>query len=243
MSEEGIFDIHCHIVPSVDDGAESREEAAELLRMEYAQGVRSIIVTPHYRAGMFESSPEQVQKQFRILKEEAGRIDRDLKIYLGSEFHVNMEMVEMLKKGRASTMAGSRYILAEFSGGAQISYMRERLYSLQLHGFKPIVAHIERCEFIRKHVDSVEELVNMGVLIQINADSVLGKEGFGSRRFCNKLLKSDLVHFIGSDCHGTTRRIPRIGEAYRYVLKKFGRTYAEEIFIHNPQMILEDIFR
>ena len=83
MPVKGIFDIHCHIIPSVDDGAADFREAEELLRMEYAQGVRSIIVTPHFRIGMFEISQERIKRQFLILKKVAGRISHNLNLYLG----------------------------------------------------------------------------------------------------------------------------------------------------------------
>lgn len=242
MPIEGIFDIHCHIIPSVDDGAADFREAEELLRMEYAQGVRSIIVTPHFRIGMFETSQERIKRQFLILKKVAGRISHNLNLYLGCEFHANMEMIEMLQSGRGTTMADSRYILTEFSHAAPASYIRERLYSLILHGYMPVAAHVERYEAARRHIDFVGELIDMGALIQMNADSVIGAEGFGVRRFCHKLLKNGMVHFIGSDCHGTTRRIPKIGMAYDHIFKKFGRSCAEELFIRNPQRILENDF-
>ncbi len=242
MPAEGIFDIHCHIIPSVDDGAADIREAEELLRMEYRQGVRSIILTPHFRIGMFETPQEQIKKQFLILKEIAGNISHDLKLYLGCEFHVNMEMLEMLKNGQGTTMAGSRYILTEFSHMAPASYIRERLYSLLLHGYKPVTAHVERYDAVRRHIGFVDEIIDMGALIQVNADSIIGAEGFSAKRFCHKLLKNQMVHFVGSDCHGTARRVPKIGIAYNYILKKFGKNYADKIFAVNPRCILENDF-
>ncbi|HIY03286.1 MAG TPA: capsular biosynthesis protein [Candidatus Blautia faecipullorum] len=240
MPRKGLFDIHCHIVPSVDDGSDSREETIKMLRMEYGQGVRRIIATPHFRRRMFETPYETVKEQFQILKEAALEVSDDFEIYLGCEFHANMEMVEMLDTDQAATMAGSRYVLTEFSGSTPSSYIKERLYSLLSHGYRPIVAHIERYESMRKDVSLVEEIADMGAFIQINADSILGKEGFGCKRYCKKLLKSELVHYVGSDCHGSTRRISRIGEAYDYIEKKWGTIYADQIFIKNPQKILEN---
>src|SRR5699024_535127 len=111
MPEKGLFDIHCHIIPSVDDGADTREEAVRMLRMEYRQGVRKIIATPHFRRRMFETPLEQIKEQFEILKEDAAGVAGDLELYLGCEFHTNMEMVEMLRTGQIMTMAGSRYVL------------------------------------------------------------------------------------------------------------------------------------
>ena len=114
MLEEGIFDIHCHIVPGVDDGAADIEETRKLLEMEYKQGVKNIILTPHFRFRMFETPLEKVQRQFHLAEEAAADISKDLHLYLGCEFHANMEMLPMLREKKVSTMAGSRYVLVEF---------------------------------------------------------------------------------------------------------------------------------
>ena len=239
MSREGIYDIHCHIVPGVDDGSANYEETKKLLRMEYDQGVRNIIATPHFRFRMFETPLSKVREQFKLVQQAAAEIDDDFNIYLGCEFHANMEMVRMLREGEIASMAGSRYVLAEFGGSSEASYIKERLYSLLASGYKPIAAHIERYEATRSDIDFVEELVDMGVCMQINADSITGKDGFFTKRYCNRVMKQDLLHFVGSDCHNSTKRISRIGEAYRVVTAKFGQDYADELFIRNPERILE----
>lgn len=243
MPEKGLFDIHCHIVPSVDDGASSADDAYKMLQMEYRQGVRNIIATPHFRNQMFETPRHTINQQFWLLRELAHKVSPDLRVYLGCEFHSNMEMVEMLRSGEIHTMAGSRYVLTEFSGSSKGSYIRDRLYSLISHGYKPIVAHIERYECLRKDIKLVEELTDMGAYMQVNADSILGKEGFGIKRYCKKLLKQDLISFVGSDCHGIKERVSHIGDTYAYIAKKEGEEYADQLFINNPQKILADAQR
>ena len=238
MLEEGIFDIHCHIVPGVDDGAANIEETRKLLEMEYKQGVRNIILTPHFRFQMFETPLEKVQRQFRLAEAAAAEISKDLHLYLGCEFHANMDMIPMLHEKKVSTMAGSRYVLVEFSHSSEATYIRERLSALLSSGYRPIAAHIERYEATRTDLDFVEELVDMGACMQINADSIVGKDGFFTKRYCYNLMKNDLVQFVGSDCHDSRKRISRIGEAYQNVAKKIGRDYAEEFFIRNPQKII-----
>ena len=239
MSGKGIYDIHCHIVPGVDDGATDIEETGKLLRMEYEQGVRTIIATPHFRFRMFETSAEKVKEQFKLVEKAAAEVASDLHVYLGCEFHTNMEMISMLRENKVMTMAGSRYVLTEFSHNSEENYIRERLSTLLSGGYKPIVAHIERYEATRTSMDFVEELVDMGVCMQINADSITGKDGFFTKRYCNRVMKQDLLHFVGSDYHNSTKRISRIGEAYRVVTAKFGQDYADELFIRNPERILE----
>ena len=182
--------------------------------MEYEQGVRTIIATPHFRFRMFETSAEKVKEQFKLMEKAAAEVASDLHVYLGCEFHTNMEMISMLRENKVMTMAGSRYVLTEFSHNSEENYIRERLSALLSGGYKPIVAHI-------------------------NADSITGKDGFFTKRYCNRVMKQDLLHFVGSDCHNSTKRISRIGEAYRVVTAKFGQDYADELFIRNPERILE----
>lgn len=104
MSGKGIYDIHCHIVPGVDDGATDIEETGKLLRMEYEQGVRTIIATPHFRFRMFETSAEKVKEQFKLVEKAAAEVASDLHVYLGCEFHTNMEMISMLRENKVMTV-------------------------------------------------------------------------------------------------------------------------------------------
>ena len=239
MADRGLVDMHCHIVPLVDDGAQSVKEAFAMLRMEYEQGVRKIIVTPHFRREMFETSPETVKKHFLVLRRLAEKIGPDLKVFLGCEFHANVEMLNYLRSDRVYSMAGSRFVLTEFSASTEEKYIRARLYELLSSGYKPIVAHIERYRCMHD-IDLVEDLLNMGAYMQINADSVIGKNGHAAKKYCGRLLEDGLVQYIGSDCHGIKHRVVRIEDAYIYVSKKLGQQAADEIFIDNPQAILDN---
>ena len=154
MTDHGLFDIHCHLIPGVDDGAQDLEETRRLLRMEYEQGVRNIIATPHYRDQMFDTPIHTIRSQFALVEkcvqefnQELAKEDR-MRIYLGCEFHANMQMSRMLDEGRVSTMADSGYVLVEFSGNAEYSYIEDRLRSLIIVGYRPIIAHVERCDNI-----------------------------------------------------------------------------------------------
>ena len=244
MTHHGLWDIHCHIIPAVDDGAENLEETRRLLRMEYEQGVRNIIVTPHFRNQLFETPIRMICKQFNLVQQCVQDMnkehDDELKVYLGCEFHVNMEMTKMLAEGSVSTMAGSGYVLTEFSENASGTYIEERLHSLTAAGYRPVIAHIERCENLRNDLELIRELTDAGVYMQVNTNSILGNNGFFIKRFCRKLMKEDLLHFAGSDCHDSRHRICNIGEAYSMVSKKMGQEYADHIFIENPSKILKN---
>lgn len=237
---EGIFDIHCHILPGVDDGSVSMEETRKLLKLEYEAGVRSIIFTPHFRRRMFEPDMERVMESFRQTKEEAAKMYSDLQLYLGCEFHANSEMQDILKRGERPTMAGSKYVLTEFKEPAEYGYIRERTRTLQSSGFRPIIAHAERIDCLKKDAEKIEELVEAGVRIQINADSIIGAEGFTIKRFCKKLMKLDLIHFVGTDAHNTHDRVPNMGKCAAYLEKKMGEEYTRWLLIENPRKIIQE---
>ena len=174
MTDHGLFDIHCHLIPGVDDGAQDLEETRKLLRMEYEQGVRNIIATPHYRDQMFDTPIHTIRSQFALVEkcvqefnQELAKEDR-MRIYLGCEFHANMQMSRMLDEGRVSTMADSGYVLVEFSGNAEYSYIEDRLRSLIIVGYRPIIAHVERCDNIWGDLELIRDLAQMGAYMQVN---------------------------------------------------------------------------
>lgn len=236
----GFYDIHAHILPHVDDGAEDSEEARKLLELEYRDGVRTIIVTPHYRRKMFEPSMETVEAQYELIKDEAAGIGSDLRILLGCEFHANMDMADILDAGKRPTMAGSRCVLTEFSERSDVNMIRERCYELLSHGYDPIIAHAERYPALSKNMDALEQLVDMGAYIQMNAASIVGAEGFATKRFCKKAIKKDLLHFAGSDAHNLRDRKPMLGKCAEYLTKLMGKDYMEKILIKNPLNIIEE---
>lgn len=238
---EGIFDIHCHILPGVDDGSRSMKETLEMLNMEYEDGVRTIIFTPHYRREMFETDMEWIASAFRDTQKEAARMFPDLELYLGCEYHVNMEMVSMLKSGERPAMANGRYVLAEFSGNTDFYYMRERVHELRRNRFYPIIAHAERYACLRKKIENIDYLVDSGAYIQINAGSIIGEAGFSCKQFCKKLMRMDLIHFVGSDAHGTEHRKPNLGKCASYLKKKMGEEYARMLLETNPRKIISDV--
>ena len=237
----GYWDVHCHLLPGVDDGADSLAESMRMLRMEYADGVRHMIATPHYRAGMFETPLEKLEAQYEAVCREARRELPGLMIYLGCEFYANMDMVEMLAARKRPLMGNSRAVLAEFSGNTPAEFIRERTAALRAAGFTPILAPVERYACLRENLTLVRELVGMGAYIQVNAGSILGEHGRRCRKFCSRLRKENLIHLVGSDAHGDQVRPPRIGACAAYLKKKCGSEYVNQIFCANPEGIFAGI--
>lgn len=237
---QGLVDIHCHIVPEVDDGAHSIHEAALMLQSEYQNGVEAIILTPHYRRGMFETSQEQVEKQFRKVWKLTRRSRSGMRVYLGCEYHTNRNMVANLNAEKRPTMAGSRYVLTEFSSMHGYEIIRNQLYELIAAGYKPIVAHAERYPCLLKQPDRIRELIDLGAEIQITAGSILGDAGWRIKHFCWKLLKKKQVKYIASDMHDLEERGCRLKECAEVLEKKFGSRYVEQVMRRNPMKIITE---
>ncbi len=236
----GYYDIHTHFLPNVDDGSKSMEETVRLLKKEYAEGIRTIYATSHYRRGMFEPDRELVKKQLQLVSEEAGKIGEDFRILSGCEFHANYEMEGMLKEDKSYTLGESRCVLIEFSDRWDYQGIKERCYALRINGYDPIIAHAERYKALYGKLDRIEELIELGSYIQVNAGSILGDDGFSVKRFCKKLMKQDFVHFVGSDGHNMTDRKPQMGKCMGYIEKTMGKDYVKKIFWKNPKNIIEE---
>ncbi len=234
----GMTDMHCHITPGVDDGAQTKEDVKRLLQMEYDGGVRTIILTPHYRKGMFETDLETVIKHATFVKQTAIDMQLDMEVYLGCEYHANNDMIEELNQNECYRLNGGRYVLVEFSSSHSYMKVRNWIYQLITSGYKPIIAHIERYPMVVDKMEKVEELIRLGAKLQVSSGAVLGEHGFGAKLFTRKLLKKHMVHFIGSDAHDLKDRKPNLDLCAAYISKKMGDAYAKEIFVTNPRCIL-----
>lgn len=238
----GIWDIHSHILNGVDDGADTLEESLEILKMESSQGVEHVILTPHYRAGMFEPDMELINQKYCVLKNavketwERENRKKSMTLYLGCEFHADMNMTTILDAKKRPAMAGTQYVLVEFSRMESFLYIRERCFALMQRGYYPIIAHAERClTLCQNDMEHLERLEADGCLIQLNAGSVLGEGGWTIKRWCHKAIRAGVVHFIASDTHDLKTRKPRMDECYRIRQKKHGISTAEGLLIYNAQ--------
>ncbi len=235
---EGFVDIHTHILPGVDDGARDLSQSRDLLKYACAQGIGAVLLTPHYR-GHYHSN---VRGKLTAVFEELYRIAKiecpDMELYLGCEVAYEMDISERITDGSVLTLNNTQYVLLEFQEKSFRSRIMGGVLEVLNFGYIPIIAHAERYEAFRNHPQLVEEVADLGALIQINAQSVMGKGGFGIKRFCHKLLKSHLVHFVATDAHDMKERRPVLKPCYQMIRKKYGQAYADDLFIHNGRAVL-----
>lgn len=238
MKYSGFTDIHCHVVPFVDDGADAMETSQAMIGMAYKSGTRRIIATPHYGTARAKASSGRIVRRFKMLEDWVESAYPDMEIYLGQELSYHSGIEEEIKRGRALTMADSQYALIEFRPGDQYSRIRQGLESIRMSGYRPILAHAERCEVLAGNVDYVDELVHMGIYVQVNASSITGKNGRFIKGAVKKMLKRNLVHLVGSDGHDLQKRKPVLIDAVKDVKRHYGWDYTERLFISNPECII-----
>ena len=229
-----MIDIHCHLLPNTDDGSKSFEESLELLKNAFLDGIREIIVTPHYDVeSPFHITKENNMKKLNELKELAK--DIDVSLYLGNEIYINKDILKDLDEDKIATMAGSKYILVEFPFLNYAEDYDDYLYDLKKAGYKIIIAHPERYEYVKKDIEFVSRWLNEGYLLQANATSFKHHSDT-----INALLEKRYISFIASDGHNLNRPI-KLKTAYDHVLNEYGKEYADKLFDNNARLILNSV--
>lgn len=231
-----MIDIHCHMLFDVDDGSPSIEESLKMLREARNQGIETVILTPHYRHGMFAYPTERIERNYAQLKALGEQIG--VQLHLGCEYHVNSEICDAFSSGRCHTLADGRYILTEYSHASEYTYLVQMTREVMMHGYIPILAHVERYGCLTEDEERIASLREMGAWIQVNADAVLGLEGRGPKKFCKNLLQEELVDVIASDSHGIQKRACHMRKCYDYISKKYDPDYAGKLMQDNPAVIL-----
>jgi len=211
-----MIDIHCHILPNVDDGAKSIESSKNLLNDEIKNNNEYVILTPH-------QNKENLNKKMLVnqFEEFNKQIDLNVKLMLGCELYYYEGMEKDLKDGKILTLNNSKYVLVEFSTRSETK-VSDVVYEISSYGFVPIVAHVERYPYLKN--DDYIDIVKNGGLIQINSRCFTTKEYKKKLKF---LLKNKLVSFIASDCHDEIKRPCDFEKAKTIIKKKYKDQYTK----------------
>lgn len=230
----GYIDIHSHILPGMDDGSQDMEETLEMLRIAQEEGITHIIATPHYKSGRFRADAANLRNVLDEVRQRAREQGIHIKLYAGNEIYYHSDLEERLESGRLCTMNGTDYVLVEFSPFEDYLYIRNAVYNLLGMGYVPILAHVERYACLCKKREHVRELKSMGCAIQVNAGSIIGDTGWKAARFVKRLLKEELVDYLGTDAHDSNgRRRPAMAKCAAYLKHKCSRTYADALLYGN----------
>ena len=235
-----MIDIHCHILPNVDDGSESLEESIEMAKIAESEGITRIVNTSHchfdfkYKKG--NELKLELEKFNQALKEE----NINIEVLLGNELYYTSDLIERFNELDFFSMNNSKYILMEFSPINFPKNIEDVIYEIKIRGYIPIIAHAERYKQVQEDVNIVLDCIKEDALIQVNASSILGKNGEKAEDTSKKLLDNNMVHFVATDAHSSNRRRPLIKDSYNYILKNYGKEVSEKLFIENPTAVIEN---
>jgi len=230
-----MVDIHSHILPGLDDGAQTIEESLRMLEIAAASGTTDIVATPHAN-GEFRFDPERAQQLFQDL---SGRTVGAISIHLGCDFHLNYDnLLNAIANPEKYTINHHQYLMLELPDLIALAAVKSALNQLIGVGIVPIITHPERNLSLQPELRELERWIAAGARVQVTAQSLLGRFGAAAQRAADSLMNGNHVHFIASDAHDCVDRTPELAGAYKYVSAKYDARRADALFIHNPAATL-----
>jgi protein-tyrosine phosphatase len=231
-----VIDVHSHILWDLDDGARTLDDSLAMLRIAAETGTTDIVATPHANS-QFAFQADIVEERLTLLRQSAGGL---IGIHAGCDFHLHYDNIQdALAHPGKYTIAHRSYLLVEFSEmfvDRQIDAVAGKMMAA---GIVPVITHPERNFALQQRLEALVRWVGAGCLVQVTAQSLLGRFGSKSKRFAELLLTKNLVHVIASDAHDCTDRPPRLDLAYTYVAENYNSELARRLFVENPRKVLE----
>jgi len=231
-----MVDLHCHILPGIDDGASTMEVSVAMAESAIADGITHVVATPHSNNEyLFDFS------HVRALRDELqSKVGDRLKIATGCDFHLSPENLGALRKNSSQYCINDRdYLLVEFNEFSIPPAMDQTLHAIQLAGMRPIVTHPERNGILRANPERLKKWVRRGCYAQVTGGSLTGGFGPSAQQDALRWIGEGLIHFVASDAHNTRTRPLRLQLAYDTVVDQFGQEKARALFQDNPFAALE----
>ncbi len=222
--------MHSHILPNVDDGSTSFETSLAILKKQEKIGVEKVILTPHFKSGAYEVSVNEIQQKFLDFKNKVKENGVNVQLFLGQEVYCDSDIYDKLKNGVVCTLNDTKYLLLEFDLFHH-SRIQDYVYNLTTMGYVPVIAHIERYTYL--DAETIIDLKQMGALIQVNAESVIGLNGKHLQNYMLEAIAKGLIDFVASDIH--TNRSMHLDKAYKIVSKRICEEAAHAVFYENAK--------
>ena len=194
-------DMHSHLIPGIDDGSKSMEESLELLQRLSSYGLRKIITTPHIMSEYYKNTPELIHMGLEDLRKSAKAAGISMEIEAAAEYYIDEILLEKIKAGEQLLTFGDGYILVETGFINKPQMLLETIFQLEMAGYKPILAHPERYQYLLSDKVLLEDLIARGIFFQVNLLSLTGFYSKQVKDFAENLLDRRLVKFFGTDCH------------------------------------------
>ncbi len=236
-----MIDLHCHLLPGIDDGATDIELSVAMARASVADGITVTACTPHIMPGVYNNNRVVIEERMAQLSARFADEGIPMTLVVGADVHMDVDLVPGLKSGRIPSLNNSRYFLFEPPHHVPPPRIEDNIFSIMSAGYVPILTHPERLSWIESHYGVMERLVRMGVIMQITAGSVTGQFGRRVRHYADKMIDEGLVHILATDAHNLTGRPPNLSKARDIVAARLGEAEGIHMTTTRPQVILDNL--
>lgn len=236
-----MIDLHCHLLPGIDDGASELAASLAMARIAADDGIRTIACTPHIYPGLFENDSAGIAARVQDLQGCLQAEGIALDLVIGADAHLTPELLGRLHAGTAPTLAGSRYFLLEPPHTVAPPRFAEAVFAFINAGYVPVITHPERLTWIRQHYAAFATMVRSGAWMQVTSGSLCGRFGKEAQYFGQKMLDDGFVHILATDAHDPRRRKPLLAEGHRAAESRVGAEEALRLVVARPQAILDNL--
>ena len=236
-----MIDLHCHLLPGIDDGSPDDATSLEMARIAVADGITFTACTPHIYPGLYENDTHSIRERVGVLQAKLDAAGIALRLTSGADAHLTPELLARLKKQTAPTLNGGRYFLLEPPHHVAPPRFEEAVFSFVMSGYVPVITHPERLTWLPAHYEVFKRLAQRGVWMQVTAGSLTGRFGKRAQQWGERMLDEGLVHILATDAHSTGRRAPLLAEGRERAAKYVGKEEAERLVNERPRAILDDL--
>ncbi len=195
------IDMHSHLLPGIDDGAQNIDDSISLIQHLQQLGYRKFITTPHIYRDIYPNTPQTILPKLDLLRKELAARNIDVEIHAAAEYFCDEAFEQFIEEKSLLTFGRKNYVLFEISFDEENANMNRAIFNMHLNGYKPILAHPERYDYWHNNFSKYESMIDRDVLLQINLNSLTGQYGAMTKHIAEKLIDLEMVSFVGTDCH------------------------------------------
>ena len=235
-----MIDLHCHILPSIDDGSRDSAMSVRMAKIFAAEGVTTVACTPHILPGIYHNTGPQIRNAVEALQGVFNDEGVSLRLVPGADAHMTPDFIAGLSSGHILSIGGSRYVLVEPPHHVAPMRLEQFFFDILVAGYVPILTHPERLAWVRQHYDAIRRLAQRGVWMQITAGSLTGSFGRSAQYWAERMLDEGLVHILATDAHDDVRRLPNLAKGRMLAAKRVGEGEAEHLVLTRAWGVLNN---
>jgi len=236
-----VIDLHCHMLPGIDDGAPDLETSLAMARIAVADGIEITACTPHIFPGLYENTGPDIRLRVAALQAELDKEEIPLTLTTGADVQLSPDLVSGLRSGHILSLGDTRYFLFEPPHHVAPPRLEDQVFASMAAGYHPIITHPERLRWIETHYETMQRMAQAGAWMQLTSGSLTGRFGKRSQYWSERMLDEGLVHILATDAHNTGRRAPHLAEARDFVAARLGDQAAIDMVVTRPRAVLDNV--